>query len=57
MASIAPEQTASKAKKKDFDDDSRIDRLETDIKVLQYINNILVKEINKLKKFITVLSK
>ena len=34
MASMAPEQIASKAKKEDSDDDSRVDRLETDIKVL-----------------------
>ena len=34
MASIAPEQTASKAKKEDSDDDSRVDRLKTNIKVL-----------------------
>ena len=34
MASMAPEQTAFKAKEEDFDDDSRVDRLETDIKVL-----------------------
>ena len=31
---MAQEQTAFKAKEEDFDDDSRIDRLETDIKVL-----------------------
>ena len=34
MAFMAPEQTASKAKDEDSDDDSRIDRLETDIKIL-----------------------
>ena len=34
MASMAPEQTASKAKKEDFDDNSRVDRLEINIKVL-----------------------
>ena len=34
MASMAPEQTASKAKEEDSDDDSRVDRLKTDIKVL-----------------------
>ena len=57
MASIAPEQTASKAKKEDSDDNSRVDRLKTDIKVLQRTNNILIREINELKKLITVLSK
>ena len=34
MASMAPEQTAFKAKEEDSDDDSRIDRLKTNIKVL-----------------------
>ena len=34
MASMAPEQTAFKAKEEDSDDDSRVDRLETNIKVL-----------------------
>ena len=34
MASMAPEQTVSKAKEEDSNDDSRINRLETDIKVL-----------------------
>ena len=57
MASMAPEQTASKAKKKDSDNNSHIDRLETDIKVLQRTNNILIGEINELKKLITILSK
>ena len=57
MASIAPEQTASKAKEKDSDDDSRINRLKTNIKVLQRTNNILLGEINKLKKLIIMLSR
>ena len=57
MASMAPEQTASKAKEEDFDDNSRVDRLKTDIKVLQRINSILIREISKLKEFITVLSR
>ena len=57
MASMAPEQTASKAKEEDSDDDSRVDRLETDIKVLQCTNGILIGEINELKKLITVLSR
>ena len=57
MASIAPEQTASKAKKEDSNDDSRVDRLETNIKVLQRTNNILIGEINELKKLITILSR
>ena len=48
---------ASKAKEEDSDDDSRIDCLETDIKILQRINNILVREISELKKFIIVLSR
>ena len=56
-ASKASAQTASKAKKKDFDDNSRIDRLKTDIKVLQRTDNILVREINELKKLITMLSR
>ena len=34
MASMAPEQTAFKAKEKDSDNDSCIDRLKTNIKVL-----------------------
>ena len=55
MAFIAPEQTASKAKEEDFDDDSRVDRLETDIKVLQCIDSILIGEISELKEFIIVL--
>ena len=55
IASMALEQTAFKAKKKDFDDDSRIDRLETDIKILQRINSILIREINELKKLIIIL--
>ena len=42
MASMAPEQTASKAKEEDSDDDSCVDRLETDIKVLQCTNSILI---------------
>ena len=54
---MAPEQTASKAKKEDSNDDSRIDRLKTDIKVLQRTNSILVREINELKKLITMLSR
>ena len=57
IASMAPEQTASKAKEEDSDDDSRVDRLETDIKVLQRTNNILIGEINELKKLIIVLFK
>ena len=55
MAFMAPEQTAFKAKNEDFDDDSCIDRLETDIKILQRINSILLREINELKKFIIML--
>ena len=55
MASIAPEQTASKAKEEDSDDDSRVDRLKTNIKVLQRTNSIWIREINELKKLITVL--
>ena len=55
MASMAPEQTASKAKEEDSDDDSRIDCLETDIKVLQCTDSILVGEISELKEFITML--
>ena len=54
---MAPEQTASKAKEEDSDDDSRVDRLKTDIKVLQRTNNILIREISELKKLITVLSR
>ena len=57
MASMAPEQTAFKAKKEDFDDDSRVDCLKTDIKVLQCTNSILIREINELKELITVLSR
>ena len=57
MASMAPEQTASKAKEEDSDDDSRIDRLETDIKILQRTDNILLREISELKKLITMLSR
>ena len=57
MASMAPKQTASKAKKEDSNNNSRVDRLETDIKVLQHTNNILIGEISELKKLITVLSK
>ena len=57
MASMAPEQTASKAKEEDSDDDSRVDRLETDIKVLQRTDSILIGEINKLKELITMLSR
>ena len=34
-----------------------MDRLETDIKVLQRIDNILIREINELKELITVLSR
>ena len=48
---------ASKTKEEDSDDDSRIDRLETDIKILQRTDNILVREINELKKLITELSR
>ena len=54
---MAPEQTASKAKKEDSDDDSRIDRLETNIKVLQCTNSILIREINELKELIIMLSR
>ena len=57
MASMAPEQTAFKAKKEDSDDNSRVDCLETNIKVLQSTDNILIGEISELKKFITVLSR
>ena len=57
MAPMAPEQSAFKAKEEDSDDDSRVDRLETDIKVLQRTDSILIGEISKLKKFITVLFK
>ena len=57
IASIAPEQTASKAKEEDSDDDSRVDRLETNIKVLQRTDSILIREINELKKLITMLSR
>ena len=57
MASMAPEQTASKAKEEDSDNDSRIDRLKTDIKVLQRTDSILIGEISELKKLITVLSR
>ena len=56
MASMAPEQTASKAKEEDSDDDSRIDRLETNIKVLQCTDSILLGEISELKEFITVMN-
>ena len=52
---MAPEQTASKAKEEDSNNDSRVDRLETNIKVLQCTDNILIGEISELKKFITVL--
>ena len=48
---------AFKAKEKDFNNNSRVDCLKTNIKVLQRTNNILIKEINELKKFITILSK
>ena len=48
---------ASKAKEEDFDDDSCVVRLETDIKVLQCTDSILIREINELKEFITVLSR
>ena len=57
MASMAPEQTVFKAKEEDSDDDSRVDRLETNIKVLQRTDNILIREINELKELITMLSK
>ena len=57
MAFIVPEQTAFKAKKEDFDDDFRVDRLKTNIKVLQRTDNILIGEINELKELITVLSR
>ena len=55
MAFMAPEQTAFKAKEEDSDNNSRIDCLETDIKVLQCINSILIGEISELKELITVL--
>ena len=55
MAFMAPEQTAFKAKKEDSDNDSRVDCLETNIKVLQCTNNILIGEINELKELITML--
>ena len=55
MASMAPEQTASKAKKEDFNNNSYINYLKTDIKILQCTDNILLREINKLKEFITLL--
>ena len=55
IASMAPEQSASKAKEEDSDDDSRINRLETDIKILQRTDNILGREINELKEFLTML--
>ena len=54
---MAPEQTVSRAKKEDSDDNSRIDRLETNIKILQRTNSILLREINELKKLITMLSR
>ena len=57
MASIAPEQTAFRAKKEDSDDDSRIDRLKTDIKILQQVNSILIREISALKELITMLTR
>ena len=57
MAFMAPEQTASKAKDEDSDDDSRVDRLETNIKVLQRTDSILIGEINELKELITMLSR
>ena len=55
IASMAPEQTASKAKDEDSDDDSCIDCLETDIKILQCTDSILLGEISELKEFIIVL--
>ena len=55
MASMAPEQTASKAKKEDSNDDSRVDCLKINIKVLQRTNSILIREINELKELITML--
>ena len=54
---MAPEQSASKAKEEDSNDDSRIDRLETDIKILQRTDIILIREINELKEFISVLTR
>ena len=57
IASMAPEQTASKAKEEDFNDNSRVDCLKTDIKVLQCINSISIREINELKKLIIILSR
>ena len=46
---------AFKAKEEDSDDDFRVDRLETNIKVLQCTDSILIGEINELKEFIIVL--
>ena len=57
MVSMAPEQTASKAKEEDSDDNSRIDRLESDIKILQRTDSILLGEINELKELIIILSR
>ena len=57
MAFMALKQTASKAKKKDTNDNSYIDRLKTNIKILKRTDNTLIKEINKLKKLITILFK
>ena len=48
---------ASKVKEEDSDDDSRVDCLEINIKVLQRTDNILIGEISELKEFITVLSR
>ena len=48
---------AFKAKEEDSDDDSRIDRLKTDIKILQYTNSILLRKFSELKEFITMLSR
>ena len=55
IASMAPEQTVFKAKEEDFDNNSRVDRLKTNIKVLQRTDNILIREINELKELITML--
>ena len=46
---------AFKAKEEDFDDDSCVDCLEIDIKVLQCTDSILIGEISELKEFIIVL--
>ena len=57
MASIAPELTASKVKENYSIDNSHIDRLETNIKILQRTESILVEEISELKGLIIILSR